>query len=134
MCAYFATGTEGEGFEELWCERCIHYAEPDAKKQCAVWLLHLSHNYDQNAEGVKEVYPGFSVHGPTLKMMLAALIACDSTGRQECSMFMPRADARVTGGDVYCSSFRHLQPIEDRNSDAPCLLCLADEGLLHAAP
>lgn len=127
----FSNGTEGVGFEELWCERCIHYAEPDAKKQCAVWMLHLCFNSEQHESGMTKPHSGTSMHGPTLKSMLSALIQEKRGGGQECLMFTPRADARVTGGDVYCSAFRHMQPIEDRNSGAPCIVCLAEKGVLH---
>jgi hypothetical protein len=131
---YFSNGTEGEGFFELWCERCIHNRDPDDKKQCSVWMLHLAHNYDQHAEGMMELYPGFDVHGPTLKALLDELIVERPNGRgQECSMFVARDDPRAIGGISWCASLRHSQPMEDRNSGAPCLRCLAEEGVLHYA-
>lgn len=130
---YFANSAEGDAFESLFCRRCIHHTEPDEVKQCAVWMLHLSYNYDQHDEGMLELYPGFDVHGPTLKVLLDTLIVRDKVNGQTCSMFVARADARVTGGDVWCASFRHLQRIEDRNADAPCLLCMVENGVLHAS-
>lgn len=39
---YFSNGTEGELYEERYCNRCIHQDDP-----CAVWLLHMLHNYDE---------------------------------------------------------------------------------------
>lgn len=38
---YFSNGTEGESYEERYCERCKHY------DGCTVWLAHMIHNYDE---------------------------------------------------------------------------------------
>ena len=38
---YFSNGSEGLDYEKQYCERCVHY------DGCAVWLLHLIHNYDE---------------------------------------------------------------------------------------
>lgn len=129
---YFSNGTEGEGFFSIYCEQCVHYTEPDDPKQCPIWMLHLSHNGDQHTEGMLEFYPGFEIHGPTVKLFLDQLIV-RTTRSQKCAMFVPRADERVNGGTSWCASLRHSQPMEDRNSGAPCLRCLAEEGVLHHA-
>lgn len=42
---YFPNGTAGDMYEERYCSRCIHGADPD--KGCNVWLLHMLHNYDE---------------------------------------------------------------------------------------
>lgn len=128
---YFSNGCEGESFYALNCARCVHDAPPDSKHQCAVWMLHLSHNYDQHDAGMRELYPGVEVHGPTLKLLLDELIVRDKVDGQRCAMFVPRGDLKVTGGDVWCEAFRHHQRIEDRNSGAPCLFCMAESGALH---
>jgi hypothetical protein len=45
--AYFSNGTEGMDFEMRFCMRCIHGFDPAANEMipCAVWSLHLQHNY-----------------------------------------------------------------------------------------
>lgn len=44
---YFSNGTEGEAYEARYCSRCIHQNGPDGDGGCAVWLLHMLHNYDE---------------------------------------------------------------------------------------
>jgi len=43
---YFANGTEGEMFEEEFCERCIHM-DYDGPKLCPVLEAHWLYNYDE---------------------------------------------------------------------------------------
>lgn len=38
---YFSNGSEGEGYEEQWCSRCLH------NDGCAVWSAHQLHNYEE---------------------------------------------------------------------------------------
>ncbi|MBC5648486.1 hypothetical protein [Christensenella tenuis] len=38
---YFSNGTEGVLYEEMYCEKCIHYED------CAVLGLHFANNYDE---------------------------------------------------------------------------------------
>lgn len=38
--AYFSNGSEGEGYEERYCDRCIHQGNG-----CTIWLLHQLYNY-----------------------------------------------------------------------------------------
>ena len=42
---YFGNGTAGEQYVAQWCSKCIHQRDDDI---CAVWLLHLNHNYDDD--------------------------------------------------------------------------------------
>ena len=42
--AYFSNGTEGDSYEERYCNRCIH----DVGQSCRIWLLHLKHNGDDS--------------------------------------------------------------------------------------
>jgi hypothetical protein len=86
------------------------------------------YNDDQYGEGVN--FKGN--HGPTTKRLLDALIV-PTAQDQECAMFVARDDPRAIGGISWCASLRHSQPMEDRNSGAPCLRCLAEEGVLHYA-
>jgi hypothetical protein len=44
--AYFSNGTQAGLYEERYCSRCIHGPRRNPGKGCAVWLLHLIHNYD----------------------------------------------------------------------------------------
>lgn len=71
--AYFSNGAEGVGYEEAYCDRCIHQGNG-----CTVWLLHLLHNYDEcNNE----------------KSMLHVLIprSRDGGGNERCTMFLDEA-------------------------------------------
>lgn len=71
---YFSNGSEGESYEDRYCSRCIHV------DGCAIWNLHLTHNYDQH-------------DNPTVKAILTVLIPRDTQGRNaECSMFKERPD------------------------------------------
>jgi len=64
---YFSNGTEGDMYEAEWCNNCVHY------DQCAVWLLHMLHNYDECNNG---------------NSFLHVLIPRDSNGRNlKCEMF-----------------------------------------------
>lgn len=38
--AYFSNGTEGEMYQEAYCDKCVH-----GGGSCAVWLAHNLHNY-----------------------------------------------------------------------------------------
>jgi len=70
---YFSNGTEGDGYFEEYCMRCIHYEED---KMCPVWALHMQHNY---AECNK---PGSFLH---------VLIprAKGGLSNERCKMFIP---------------------------------------------
>lgn len=41
---YFSNGTEGEDYWARWCRRCVH---DNLDTGCAVWLLHMEHNYKE---------------------------------------------------------------------------------------
>ena len=71
--AYFANGTEGQMYEEEYCERCIH------GDGCSVWMLHLMLNYDQHDE-------------PKIAEMLNTLIPRkeNGLGNEQCSMFVAK--------------------------------------------
>lgn len=43
---YFANGSEGEGFQENFCDRCIHDNEKKGL-YCPIWNLHLRDNYKE---------------------------------------------------------------------------------------
>lgn len=71
---YFSNGTEGEMYQERWCSRCLHH------KGCAVWLLHLLHNYDECNK------PDSFLH---------TLIPCseEGVGNEKCTMFVAGGNA-----------------------------------------
>ena len=46
--AYFSNGTEGELYKNEYCRRCVH----DANQDCAVWLVHLIHNYGSKEDSI----------------------------------------------------------------------------------
>lgn len=130
---YFSNGTEGEGFVDNWCANCAHWTEPDDPKQCTIWMLHLCYNGEQHNSGMVKISKNLSMHGPTLKEMLGDLIRRETATRgQECTMYLPRYTPVVSGGESWCPSFRHHQPMEERNSGAPCLLCLTEGEIAHA--
>jgi hypothetical protein len=64
----FSNGTEGEIYREQYCDRCIH------GNDCAVWLAHEIHNYDEcnNKDSI-------------LHMLIP--LSNDGLGNEQCSMF-----------------------------------------------
>lgn len=38
---YFSNGSEGMGYAERYCSRCVH------EEGCVVWTAHLLRNYDE---------------------------------------------------------------------------------------
>lgn len=72
---YFSNGTEGEIYEANWCSHCIHSPEDVDHPGCAVWLLHLLHNYEEcNKED----------------SFLHILIPREGIGNGQCRMFVER--------------------------------------------
>lgn len=71
---YFSNGTEGEMYESQYCDRCIHQDDP-----CAVWLLHMLHNYDECNND---------------KSMLHVLIPRKGIENEQCAMFKIAEDAQ----------------------------------------
>lgn len=74
---YFSNGSEGDAYEEQYCSRCVHDGGPEYKDGgCAVWLLHLKHNYNECNNKTS---------------MLHQLIPRDGEGHNEqCRMFYPK--------------------------------------------
>jgi len=75
---YFSNGTEGMQYEDRWCAKCIHERNPD-DEPCAVWELHMLHNYD---ECNKDDSP------------LHVLIPRDGINNGRCRMFVKRPAPR----------------------------------------
>lgn len=75
---YFSNGTEGDMYEEEYCNHCVH---EDEEKGCAVMLAHLIHNY-------KECNKKDSI--------LHMLIPRDAQGfNEKCRMFIERKAVKV---------------------------------------
>lgn len=47
--AYFSNGSEGDVYQERYCNHCVH----DLRQDCPVWALHLAFNYKQHVDGKK---------------------------------------------------------------------------------
>lgn len=77
--AYFSNGSEGEFYEANICAHCVH--GPDVEDGCAVWLVHLMFNYEQNTN-------------PDLATTLELLI--------------PRAN--LPGYNEFCTMFHPVSP------------------------
>ena len=86
--AYFSNGSEGEQFREENCDRCVH----DLKQGCAIWLLHLTRNYEQLKE---------TPDGKAVKEMLNTLIPQDKDGfARKCSLFHSFTEAEEKEHDT----------------------------------
>jgi hypothetical protein len=44
--AYFSNGSEGEGYQERYCEKCLH-DNFEKGIYCPIWNLHLLDNYKE---------------------------------------------------------------------------------------
>ncbi len=71
---YFSNGSEGEGYHEQYCSRCIH-DNFEKGIYCPVWNLHLQRNYE-------ECNNVFS--------MLHVLIPREGGTNARCTMFVDR--------------------------------------------
>lgn len=81
---YFSNGSEGDGYIERYCEKCLNYGEEE-DPQCPILAVHLMFNYDQLEKGQEK-----------LRECLSALIPTDDKGfGGECRMFRP------IGGDAH---------------------------------
>jgi len=74
---YFSNGTEGEIYQDKYCQHCAHWPDSSDDGGCHVWLAQLIHNYDQ--EG-------------TAKSVLNLFIprSEDGLSNLECEMFWPK--------------------------------------------
>lgn len=71
--AYFSNGEEGDIYEDRYCRNCVH------DESCAVILLHLTWNYEQNKDAVK-------------KEALEILIPTSGYVNLKCTMFWGKDD------------------------------------------
>ena len=49
---YFANGTEGEMYQERYCEQCVH----DRNHDCPILALHLMHNYQDGWKNTLDLF------------------------------------------------------------------------------
>lgn len=43
---YFSNGSEGEGYQSRYCDRCL-FDNFEKGIYCPIWSLHLLHNYEE---------------------------------------------------------------------------------------
>ncbi len=90
MMGYFPNGTSGMMYEEEYCNRCVHQEKP-----CAVWNLHMNHNYEECNK--KESY-------------LHYLIPRDKDGfNKKCTMFIPKSALKITEKEAEAMDYRAKQ-------------------------
>lgn len=73
---YFSNGSQGMDYAERYCERCIHVDGPDGKSGCAVWLAHMSFNYEE-------------CNKPTSILDYLIPRSKDRLSNEKCRMFVP---------------------------------------------
>ncbi len=54
---YFSNGTEGEIYQERWCDRCAHDAafRASGEDSCPVWDAHLAYNGEEGPSKVLDM-------------------------------------------------------------------------------
>lgn len=72
---YFSNGTEGELYQEDYCDRCIH-----GQDGCAVWFAHEMYNYDE-------------CNNKNSILHLLIPRSEDGLGNEQCRMFVERGDS-----------------------------------------
>lgn len=79
---YFANGTEGAAYHEMYCSRCVH----DRNEDCPVWAAHLLYSYRD-------------CNNPT--SILHMLIPTNGAGDNDvCALFIERPAA----GDLFAEN------------------------------
>lgn len=73
---YFSNGSEGDGYFEHYCSRCLH--DNEAKEiHCPIWSAHLSDNYK-------------SCNDKTSILRLMIPRSKDDLSNEQCVMFVDR--------------------------------------------
>lgn len=68
---YFSNGTEEMIYRDKYCDKCIH----DKNQDCAVYLAHLIHNYDE-------------CNNKNSILHILIPITKDGIGNEQCKMFI----------------------------------------------
>ena len=83
---YFANGTEGDMYEEKYCEKCVHH-KPNTFEGCPIWGAHFAFN------DVKK--------GSIGETILNMLIPQDKNGaNKQCNMFVSDKSANLRHKEV----------------------------------
>ena len=80
--AYFSNGTEGDYYEEKYCQRCIHY-DFDDNKMCPILELHFRWNYDACNGNKPDATPEVKAKYKALNTLWPQ----DGVHNGECAMF-----------------------------------------------
>jgi len=123
---YFANGTEGEAYCELYCSRCLH-----GDGRCTVLHVHIQHNSDEcnNPDSILHI-----------------LIPRRGAANDQCRMFLPKPKAaenypcRLPEGDCCCQcelrigDYSHPMTDGKRCTEKKGYICLglAYEGYGHS--
>ncbi len=99
---YFSNGTEGNMYEEKYCEKCIHYGE--SGEECTILTLHTCWNYEQTTDETKKTALDLLI--PPAKVGL---------GNEICTMFHPKQEPP---GPNHLPGCRYYG--DDRQPDASC--------------
>ena len=76
---YFSNGSEGDAYQNTYCDRCVHWENDNP---CAVWGLHLLRNYKDCTD-----------KDSALHMLIPR--SADRLSNDKCLMFWPSAPASV---------------------------------------
>jgi len=96
---YFANGTEGDMYEEEYCENCVHYGEIG---DCAVLHAHALYNYDE-------------CNNP--KSILHILIPRKNGQNQKCTMFIDQKEWKREKQEMWNDLCKHLEDVEEDITD-----------------
>lgn len=86
--AYFSNGSEGMGYEEHYCMRCMHRG-PEEGPGCPVWFLHLQWNYDACNGQEPEAEPIEKVKYVALNSLIPR--SADGCHNEQCTMFAAKS-------------------------------------------
>ena len=85
--AYFANGSEGDYYEEEWCQRCVHYGG-ETGVACPVLVLHCIWNYDACNGDQPDASPDAAVKHTALNTLWPR----DGIDNGRCAMFYEKTE------------------------------------------
>lgn len=125
---YFSNGCEGDWYENKYCDNCIHQDAGENGKGCAIWLIHMLHNYGQEGE-VQEILntliprseDGFneqcSMYTPGTRQDEAEAIA-PQPKRHTCAKCHGNHTAIEVVGVLICEKCHHQEPLRKEPAHA----------------